>query len=60
MSVNDFAHVGVLVIASVGFALGTGFFGAIISFDDCDHIPLAAWLVGMFVYGLTVMFMWKG
>lgn len=60
MSVNDFANVGVFVIAIIGFALGTGFFGTIISFDDYDHIPLASWLVGMFVYGLTVMFMWKG
>ncbi len=60
MSVNDFAHVGVLVIASVGFALGTGFFGALIAFGDLDNIPLTSWLVGIFVYGLTVMFMWRG
>lgn len=60
MSVNDFANVGVFVIASIGFALGTGFFGVIISLDDCEYIPLASWLVGMFVYGLTVMFMWRG
>lgn len=58
MTTNDFAHVGLFVISMIGFALGTGFFGAIISFDDPDKIPLAAWLVGMFVYGMTVMFMW--
>lgn len=60
MSVNDFAHVGVLVIAMIGFALGTGFFGVLITLDDLDNMPLASWLVGIFVYGLTVMFMWKG
>ena len=58
MTTNDFAQVGLFVIAMIGFALGTGFFGAIISFDYPDKIPLAAWLVGMFVYGVTVMFMW--
>ena len=60
MSVNDFAHVGVLVIAMIGFVLGTGFFGALIAFGDLDNIPLTSWLVGIFVYGLTVMFMWRG
>ena len=60
MSVNDFAHVGVFVIAIIGFALGTGLFGTLIAFDDLDHMPLASWLVGAIVYGLTVMFMWKG
>lgn len=60
MSINDFAHVGVFVIAMIGFALGTGLFGVLMSFDDSDTIPLASWLVGIFVYGLTVMFMWKG
>lgn len=58
MTTDDFAHVGVFVIAMIGFTLGTGFFGAIISFDDPDKIPIAAWVVGMFVYGMTVMFMW--
>ena len=60
MSVNDFAHVGVFVIAMIGFALGTGFFGTLISLGDLDHMPLASWLIGIVVYGLTVMFMWKG
>lgn len=60
MSVNDFAHVGVLAIAIVGFALGTGLFGVLIAAGDFDHLPLASWLVGIIVYGLTVMFMWKG
>ena len=60
MSVNDFAHVGVLVIAMIGFALGTGFFGVLITLDDVDNMPLASWLVGIFVYGFTVMFMWRG
>lgn len=60
MSANDFAHVGVLAIAITGFTLGTGFFGMLIALDDLDNMPLASWLVGIFVYGLTVMFMWKG
>ena len=60
MSVNDFAHVGVLVIAMIGFALGTGFFGMLMAFNDSDYMPLFSWIVGIFVYGLTVMFMWKG
>lgn len=60
MSVNDFAHVGVFVIAMIGFALGTGLSGVLIAPEDWKYIPLAAWLVGIFVYGLTVMLMWKG
>jgi hypothetical protein len=59
MSVNDFANVGVFVIAMIGFALGTGLFGVLIVPDDWECIPLAAWLVGIFVYGLTVMLMWR-
>lgn len=63
MSVNVFAHVGVFAIASVGFGLGTGLVGILIVPDDWDHwdqIPFVAWIVGIIVYGLTVMFMWKG
>lgn len=60
MSVNDLAHVGVFAIAIIGFALGTGFFGVVIAPDDWEHIPFISWLVGIIVYGLTVMFMWKG
>lgn len=60
MSVNDFAHVGVFVIASVGFGLGTLLFGVLMASDDSDYIALVSWLVGIFVYGLTVMFMWRG
>ena len=60
MSVDDFAHIGVFVIASVGFALGTGLSGVLIAPEDWKYISLASWLVGIFVYGLTVMFMWKG
>lgn len=60
MSVNEFANVGVFVMAMIGFVLGTGFFGVLMTLDDLDNMPLASWLVGIFVYGLTVMFMWKG
>lgn len=62
MSVNDFAHVGVFTIAMIGFALGTAFFGTMLSglfFDDYNHIPLTSWILGVFVYGLTVMVMWR-
>lgn len=59
MSVNDFAHVGVFVIAMIGFALGTGLFGVLIVPDDWEHIPLISWIVGIIMYGLTVMFMWR-
>lgn len=59
MSVNDFAHVGVFVIAMIGFALGTGLFGVLTVPDDWEHIPLISWIVGIIVYGLTVMFMWR-
>ncbi len=59
MSVNDFAHVGVFAIAIIGFALGTGLFGMLIAIDDLDNMPLASWVVGIIVYGLTVMFMWR-
>lgn len=62
MSANDFAHVGVLVIAMIGFALGTGFFGAMLSallFNDYNHIPFTSWILGVLVYGLTVMVMWR-
>lgn len=63
MSVNDFANVGVFVIAMIGFALGTGLFGVLfgmlIASDDWKYNPLVSWLVGILVYGMTVMFMWR-
>ena len=59
MSVNDFAQVGVFAIAIIGFALGTGLFGLIIAPDDWEHISLISWVVGIIVYGLTVVFMWR-
>ena len=59
MSVNDFAHVGVFAIAMIGFALGTGLFGVLIVPDDWKYIPLISWIVGIIVYGLTVMLMWR-
>lgn len=60
MSANDFAHIGVFVVAMIGFTLGTGLFGILIVPDDWDQIPFVSWIVGIIVYGLTVMFMWKG
>ena len=59
MSMNDFANVGVLVIAMIGFALGTGLVGVLMACGDLNNVPLPSWLVGIFVYGLTVMFMWR-
>lgn len=59
MTVNDFAHVGVFMMAIIGFALGTGLFGVLIAPDDWEYIPLISWVVGIIVYGLTVMFMWR-
>lgn len=60
MSVNEFAHIGVFAVASIGFALGTAFFGVIITLDNEDYMSLVSWIVGIIVYGLTVMFMWRG
>lgn len=60
MSVDIFAHVGVFAIASVGFMLGTGLLGILIVPDDWDQMPFVSWIAGIIVYGLTVMFMWKG
>ena len=60
MSVNIFAHVGVFAIASVGFGLGTGLLGILIVPDNWKQIPFVSWIVGIIIYGLTVMFMWKG
>lgn len=59
MSINDFANLGLFIAASVGFALGTAFFGVLITLDNEDYMPLASWIVGIFVYGLTVMFIWR-
>lgn len=62
MSVDVFAYIGVFAVAIIGFALGTGLFGILIAPDDWGHwghIPLISWLMGIIVYGLTVMFMWR-
>ena len=58
---ND-VRVGVFVIAIIGFVLGTALFGAMLSaflFEDLDHMPVTSWISGVFVYGLTVMVMWR-
>ena len=59
MNINDFANLGLFIAASIGFGLGTAFFAAIIAFDNEEYFPLAAWIIGIIVYGLTVMFMWR-
>jgi hypothetical protein len=59
MSINVFANLGLFIAASIGFGLGTAFFGAIIAFDNEEYFPFASWIIGIFIYGLTVMFMWR-
>ena len=51
MTINDFAHFGLFIIASFLFALGTGIIGILTS--DYDDWIMGAWLTGVFVYGIT-------
>ena len=52
MTINDFAHIGLFVIASFLFALGTGI-GGIVTSDISDDWAFTAWFIGIFVYGIT-------
>ena len=52
MTIYDFAHFGLFIIASFLFAFGTGIIGALTS-DFTDEWTLTAWLTAIFVYGIT-------
>lgn len=58
MTTNDFAHIGLIVITSFLFALGTGILGVLIP-DDYDDWSLTAWLIGSFVYGITFSILYQ-
>ena len=51
MTIYDFAHFGLFIIASFLFAFGTGIIGILTS--DYDDWTMVAWLTAIFVYGIT-------
>ena len=52
MTINDFARIGLFVLSSSVFALGTGIMGVLIS-DFTDDWSLSAWFIAILVYGIT-------
>ena len=60
MSVNELAHTGVFAIALVIYFFATGAFGAFASGGIADDLPGPAWIMGGFLYGITVTFMRRG
>lgn len=52
MTIYDFAHFGLFIIASFLFAFGTGIIGILTS-DFHDDWTIGAWLTAIFVYGIT-------
>jgi hypothetical protein len=52
MTINDFARIGLFVLSSSVFALGTGIMGVLIS-DFNDDWSLSAWFIAILVYGIT-------
>lgn len=53
MTVNDFAHIGLVCVSGFVFAFVTGVVGGIITKFDDDTFPVAAWLVAIAIYGIT-------
>ena len=56
MSQADFANIGKLVIATIGYFIGTGVMGFIVSMGDEDNFPLGAWIIGGFAFGVLATF----
>ena len=52
MSQNELACVGKFVIALLGYFLGTGLIGVLLSGGDSDYIPAGAWVVGSIAFAL--------
>lgn len=52
MTINDFAHFGLFILASFLFALGTGVAGVLTS-DFTDNWSFTAWITAILVYGIT-------
>ena len=57
MSQADLANVGKFVIAIIGYFIGTGVMGFIISQGDEDVFPIGAWIIGGFAFGILAIFM---
>ena len=57
MGQTELACVGKFVIALLGYFLGTGLFGAILSADSSpENIPAGAWVVGGIVFALLATY----
>lgn len=52
------ANCGLFFIAALGYAFITGILGLILSVGDEDSIAPSAWLIGCFMYAITVVLMW--
>ena len=59
MTMQELAHVGIFVIAFIGYIFGTAVFGLCITSLDCEQFTISAWVMGAVVYALTVTYMWK-
>ncbi len=58
MSQDDFATIGKFIIATIGYFIGTGVMGFVISLGqgDEDAFPLGAWAIGGIAFGILAVF----
>lgn len=56
MSQNELANIGKFTIALIGYFIGTGLIGAILSTGNgSDDIPVMAWVVGGIAFAVLAM-----
>lgn len=52
---NFFEGLGIFIVAAVIFLILSAMIGAMFTTDQPEWFYLAAWIVGSFIYGLTVV-----
>lgn len=54
------ANCGLFFIAALGYVFITGILGLIFGEGDDSSMLCSAWLIGCFIYAITVVPMWQG
>jgi len=53
-------NIGMFFISMLVYVVVTGSLGKLITVDDKDSAPVASWIIGCLLYGITVFIMWRG
>jgi hypothetical protein len=54
------ADLGLFFLAALGYLFSTGVVSLVLSVGDEDSMATSAWIIGCFIYAITVVLMWQG